>query len=322
MHPWEQHMHIIKETIEKKVIVNDGGVEKQLADHADVIVAKQQTIQDLRTRVGEYKGEHDQIQKAAAQFSDFLSREAIALYNDKTQAYIEFLINEEEAKVHAGKSNKKLCDLQEDLRNYKEEVAILKKNVGTNANFPALTTRDIDLLVQRLYQLKHFGKNLEALKKKNVKIYEAQNREINHRVRGNTSWGWNTVSDIWGAAMSSMVPNQVAALASHSVTKTYKTLQNGPPPYRGFRRNPISPVQQQYRGDPRDASGHSSQQYQQGSFMDLHPQTPENSPTSSFPSSSFDHHPGHSKSTSTSSRTVMGIPFPGFRKWGKKNEQK
>ncbi|KAH8585939.1 hypothetical protein B0O99DRAFT_474606, partial [Bisporella sp. PMI_857] len=181
-HAWEMHMHVIKETIEKTVIVNDGGVEKQLADHADVVVAKQQTITELKWRIEEYKSEHEQIQKAAAQFSNFLRREAIALYNDKTQAYIEFLINEEEAKVHAGKKNKRLQDLQEDLRNYLEEVEILEKNVKSNTNYPALTTRDIDRLVQHLYGLKHFGKNLENLKKKNVKIFEAQNREVNHRV--------------------------------------------------------------------------------------------------------------------------------------------
>lgn len=106
------------------------------------------------------------------------------MYNDKTEAYIEHLINEEEAKVYAGKTNKtKLADLKTELNKYREEVAILKTNVGTNVKYPGLTTSDIDRLVRHLYGLKHFGKNLQDLKKKNVRINEGQNREINHRVK-------------------------------------------------------------------------------------------------------------------------------------------
>lgn len=305
-HSWEMHMHVIKETIEKKVFVNDGRVEKKLADHADDVQAKQQAIKDLRQRVEEYKAEHDQIRQAAAQFSNFLRREAIALYNDKTQAYIEFLINEEEAKVHAGKSNKKLLDLQEDLKKYLEEVAILEKNVGTHANYPALTTNDIDRLVRNLYGLKHFGKNLEALKKKNVRIYEAQNREVNHRVRSNTSWGWNTVQNIFGAVAQttySREPSQLVVQQSFSATSS-TPIQHGPPAYQEYPGNSMPQYSQQYQEDPMGTSidPYSQQHYHTPPARIYSPHVP---------------YSGNS-SSSSSSRRVLGIPIPTFKRWERK----
>lgn len=67
-HPWEQHMHVIKQTVEKKEMVDDGGVLQKLADHADILHAKQQATEDLKVRILEYKNEQEQIMKTAAQF--------------------------------------------------------------------------------------------------------------------------------------------------------------------------------------------------------------------------------------------------------------
>jgi hypothetical protein len=214
-----------------------------------------------------------------------------------------------------------------------EEVAILKKNVGTNANYPALTTSDIDRLVQHLYRLKHFGKNLEALKKKNVKIYEAQNREVNHRVRSNTSWGWNSIQNIFGAVAQttySRAPNQLAVQQRFSIAKSLP-LQQGPPAYQEYQNASMPLYTQQHQDDPMDPYTHAAQQYHgnsmdpythaaqqhHGNSMDPYSQQYQTGPTRTYPSY-VDSYSGHSRQSSTSSKKVLGISIPTFKRWGRK----
>lgn len=306
-HPWEQHMHVIKQTVEKKEMVDDGGVLKRLADHADLVQAKQRTIENLKVRVLEYKAEQEQILKAAAQFSNFLRREAIVVYNDKTEAYIEHLINEEEAKVNAGKIDKsKLADLKKELKKYREEVAILQANVGSNVRYPALTTSDIDRLVRHLYGLKHFGKNLQDLKRKNVRIYEAQNREINHRVKNKgASWGWNSVQNMWGSVGS----------ASYSVPSNHLTKVAVRPKYAVAYPNsntpPRQPVYQQFQVAGPSSSEDSFDPY---SVQSQYQQTHQSDYVAG---GNFDSYPLPSRKASSNSRNSVSS-FLGWKRWGRK----
>jgi GTPase SAR1 family protein len=317
-HPWQLHMHVIMETVETKEIVNDSGVEKLLDDHQDIIEAKQAAIEDLRQLVLEYKDEHDQIQRAAARFADFLQREAIVVVNDKTQAYIEHLINEEDAKIGAGKRDTRARDaLVEDLKMYQEEVAILKRNVGSSAKFPPMTPADIDRLVRHLYGLKHFGKNLEALKKQNVRIHEAQNREISHRVRSHgSSWGWNSVQNIWGAVGKpsyAVAPAQVVVQKRYTLTKPLPPARSQPPVYNPrYQTFGMSGSEDFY--DP------YSQQYKSHNQQSLQIGYSEGSGGGSSVDSSA--YPLPSRKASYSSRNSIVLSFPsftyGWKRWGKK----
>lgn len=187
-HHWQQHLHVLYELKERTATVKDSEIEKKLRVHADDVTLRQTAITELEKVTEEYRAEHKQIQEAAAQFGIFLKKHSITPYNDKTLAYLDFMIKEERAKVEAGGNRKKLDGLEEDRRKHVETVEILTLNMENNAKCQPLTEEGADQQVKQLYDLKHFGKNLKAVKQTIASAHEATYRERPFRIGGKGPW--------------------------------------------------------------------------------------------------------------------------------------
>jgi len=183
-HHWQQHLHVLYELKEHMATVTDSEIERQLRANADDVTLKQTAITELEKVTEEYRAEHKQIQQAAAQFGIFLKKHSITPYNDKTLAYLDFMIKEERAKVEAGGNRKKLDGLEEDRRKHEETVKVLTLNMKNNPKCGPLSEEGVDRQVNQLYNLKHFGKNLRAVKQTIASAHEATYRERPFRVGG------------------------------------------------------------------------------------------------------------------------------------------
>lgn len=187
-HHWQEHLHVLYELREHIATVKDGEIERQLGVHADDVLLKQTAIENHNQVTKEYRSEHDQIRKAAAQFGMFLKKYSITPYNDATLAYLDYLIKEEQAKIQQGGNDKKLRGLEEDRQKHVELVNILTRNMANDDNYQPLNEAGVDRLVQQLYSLKHFGSNLESVKRNITEAHQATYREMPYRVsvRGKT----------------------------------------------------------------------------------------------------------------------------------------
>ncbi len=95
----------------------DTEIERELRENMDDLTLKLRAIKEQKEVINEYRGKHEQIQKAAAQFGMYLKKYSITPYNDVKIAYHEFLVKEG-AKVEVGGKSKKLDALNEDLLNF------------------------------------------------------------------------------------------------------------------------------------------------------------------------------------------------------------
>jgi GTPase SAR1 family protein len=182
-HQWQQHLHVLYELHEEIVTVIDGGIQQQLNNHADDITLKQTAIAQHEKRVEEYKTEREIIRETAAKFCVFLKNNSLAPYNDALIAYLDFLIKEEQAKVQAGGNNKRLLSLTEERHKHQEAIEIITKHMNSSASWNELSEGGVDRMVQRLYKLKHFGKNLQNLREGIATAHQATYRERPYTVK-------------------------------------------------------------------------------------------------------------------------------------------
>ena len=215
-HHWTSHLHILYELEKYKKRIKDVTVEQQIKNHASEITMKEAAIKDRMTLMNEWRKEHEQIQEAAAKFGLWMKKNSILPWNDATLAYLDILIEAEEAKVDAGGTNNKkvLAALQEDKNKHIELVAVLTESMKDSGVAQPIDQSGIQRMVQSLYNLKHFGKNLEELKIDITKAHEMTNRELPHRVK-------NKYMSRNGYSRSSANGNQHAqsyssALSTHS----------------------------------------------------------------------------------------------------------
>ena len=182
-HHWQQHLHVLYELIEETVTVIDNGIQQQLNNHADDITLKQTAIAQHEKRVKEYKQEREIIRSTAAKFCVFLKNNSLVPYNDALIAYLDFLIKEEQAKVQAGGNNKRLLSLTEERHKHEEAIKVITKHMNSNTTWNDLSEGGVDRMVQGLYNLKHFGKNLQNLKQGITIAHQATYRERPYTVK-------------------------------------------------------------------------------------------------------------------------------------------
>ena len=182
-HHWQQHLHVLYELHEETVTVIDNGIQQQLANHADDITLKQAAITLKEERVSEYRQEREIIRDAAAKFCVFLKNNSLTPYNDALIAYLDFLIQEEQAKVQAGGNDKRLLSLTEERHKHKETIEVITRNMDSNAVWNDLSEGGVDRMVQSLYNLKHFGDNLKKMKQGIATAHQATYRERPYTVK-------------------------------------------------------------------------------------------------------------------------------------------
>ena len=181
-HHWSEHLHVLYELHEETVTMTDPGIEQQLANHADEITLKQTGINKLETLVSEYRQEQETIRDAAAKFCVFLKNNSLAPYNDALIAYLDFLIKEEQAKVSAGGNDKRLMSLTQERHKHEEAIEVITRNMNSTAAWNDLSEGGVDRMVQSLYNLKHFGENLQKMKHGIATSHQATYRERPYNV--------------------------------------------------------------------------------------------------------------------------------------------
>ncbi|EFX02788.1 aaa ATPase domain containing protein [Grosmannia clavigera kw1407] len=174
--------------VEYTALVTDTEARRLFEQNESDVTVKQAAIQDLVSRIAEYKEEHAKIQQSAARFGIFLKKHSITPYNDATLEYLDMLIQEEEQKARVSRDNTKVGDLRKDYAAHIELVKTLENSMaeGTSGSVQ-LDDMDVEAVVHELYDLPHFGRMLRDVKNGVVDAHQAINRERPHKVRGRAS---------------------------------------------------------------------------------------------------------------------------------------
>ncbi|KAL4922050.1 hypothetical protein BDW62DRAFT_197288 [Aspergillus aurantiobrunneus] len=158
-HTWREHEHILVEHA-KRQETHDQGEEDR----------------DVKNNIAGLKDGHMQVQTTAAKFSLCLKHNSITHYNDATVEYLEHLIKDERTKVHTGQSWDRLESLESDLDNYKKFAYVPLDESG------------VAKLVEKLYNLPHYGQMLKDLAQVVANAYEAMFRERPYRISRKKYW--------------------------------------------------------------------------------------------------------------------------------------
>lgn len=173
---------MLYELHEKVVLVKDTQIEKQLSSNLDDVSLKETAIKEREDVIAEYRCEHEFIQKAAASFALFLKKHSITAYNDATFQYIDMLIQDEEMKVLSGGNAFKL-----NRARYQEYINLLESEMAREGTAQLLDEAGVEELATQLYQLKHYGNDLSALRNVVSKVHSAMYRELPFRVQRQSS---------------------------------------------------------------------------------------------------------------------------------------
>src|SRR2546423_3948713 len=216
-HHWENHIHIMREQAPVLKTVEDESVKELLAKNASDIVLKEAAIKNLKNKIAEADYEYKEIQDAAVRFGLFLKKNSITPYKDAMLAYLDHLIKEEMDKVQiAGADRERLDNLLRHRREHVQQVEVLSKNMDSGSTEELLDEAGVDALVEHLYRLKHWGKNLRDIKNKSEEAHLDSYRERPFRPQGRSS------SNSLASAAASSAMNWLAGRMGTGMTITEK----------------------------------------------------------------------------------------------------
>ena len=109
-HHWSKHMHITYENEVIEVTVIDDNVKKMIDKKIDTKQIIEASIKNIDELVRKLKIEQRELIRASAKFANFTRHNAIAVFNDDLDAYLELLIKEEIAKNQEGALNHQVID--------------------------------------------------------------------------------------------------------------------------------------------------------------------------------------------------------------------
>ena len=181
-HHWENHIHIVREQAPVLKSVEDESVKELLAKNANDMELKKAAIENLKTKIKEADFEYKEIQDGAVKFGLFLKKNSITPYNDAMLAYLDHLIKEETDKVQiANADRERLDNLLRHRREHVQQVEVLSKNMDSGSTEELLDEGGVEALVEHLYRLKHWGKNLRDIKNKAEEAHLDSYRERPYR---------------------------------------------------------------------------------------------------------------------------------------------
>ncbi|CAF1523415.1 unnamed protein product, partial [Rotaria sordida] len=162
--PWTTHMHI---TYENKHIVRtviDDNVQKLISEKKNNYEVISTLIDNCDCLIKELKVEQDLITQISAKFANFTRQNAIAVFNDDLEDYLEHLIREEKEKRSKGSQNTSVIEGLESMKNsYKEQQRIFDQAIQNNEPCDEVELSQIPELVRQLYSLKHNGEQLRRI---------------------------------------------------------------------------------------------------------------------------------------------------------------
>lgn len=160
-------------------MVKDKAIEKELRKNASDIDLQQSAIASLKRQIAEAREEHAQIQEAAAKFGVFLKQNSITPYNDAMLDYIDHQTNQERDKItlFPDLSRARLDGLIKRRQEYEEKISSIKLSIVSGDKTQILDEEGVDKLIQSLYNLKHWGQNLQDVQCSVTKAEDAAYRE-------------------------------------------------------------------------------------------------------------------------------------------------
>jgi GTP-binding protein EngB required for normal cell division len=161
---WTAHMHITYEN--KQVLKNviDQNVQKMIGEKAHTCEVVSAAIDNCVCRINELKAEQKVIIEISAKFAHFTRKNAIAVFNDDLEIYLEHLIKEEEGKRSFDAQNSSIIDGLIDMKNnYKEQQRIFNEAASNDMGYNEVELSDISDLIKGLYTLKHNGATLKRI---------------------------------------------------------------------------------------------------------------------------------------------------------------
>ncbi|KAH6855985.1 hypothetical protein B0I37DRAFT_402625 [Chaetomium sp. MPI-CAGE-AT-0009] len=187
-HNYMDHMHIYYDYRSLTYRHENQDVSRELIKHASDIELQHEAIRLRKTAIAEFRLEHNQVQEAAIQFGFFLKRHAIEPYNDATIEYVDHLIQQEKLKIKNGGKKKALSMLEKYKAEHLQKVAALTRAMARGDTDMVLDDRGARQLVDSLYGLPHFGKDLKKIVQVNEMAAEATFREKSCNVSAGRHW--------------------------------------------------------------------------------------------------------------------------------------
>jgi hypothetical protein len=188
-HNYMDHMHIYYDYRSLTYRHENKDVSRELIKHASDIELQQEAVRLKKTAIAEFRLEHTQVQEAAIQFGFFLKRHAIEPYNDATIEYVDHLIHQEKLKIKSGGKKETLDMLERYKAEHLQKVDALTLAMARGDTDIVLDDQGVRQLVDSLYGLPHFGKDLERIVRVNERAAEATFREKSCNVSAGRHWG-------------------------------------------------------------------------------------------------------------------------------------
>ncbi|KAK7959905.1 uncharacterized protein PG986_004759 [Apiospora aurea] len=226
-HHWQQHLHIRYTQTERIVQDIDADVQAKLDANASDLVVKREAIKALKKKVKDLEKSLKEVQDAAIKFGLYLKKKSITPYNDAMIEYLDLLINEEKRQIsHCSacgqdttKNEERLETLEQNRTKYGQRIKLLETEMSkSNDSYAVLDEQGVDDQVKKLYNLKHFGKDLQAMREmvEWSKASGYREQELRPRIAKNMStlsWLSSPVSNT-ASAVGSRVRGAVGAVSS------------------------------------------------------------------------------------------------------------
>ncbi|KAF0508683.1 p-loop containing nucleoside triphosphate hydrolase [Gigaspora margarita] len=189
--PAKKHKAIFSECKSNYLKKFDKNIKNKISENKLDQFDKQDHINMLQEKIDQLIVQKDTIDNIVIQFTQFLTRNAIATFNDKYAEYLDYIICLEKKNLEITKScnNEILEGLEETKRKYDEKVKVINKEIESGEpSSCSPSIEDIFYLVQQLYNLPNIGQYLqdvnqeekETLKyrEKHFKISKNQNIKL------------------------------------------------------------------------------------------------------------------------------------------------
>ena len=196
-HHWTEHLHVLFELREETTTVKDEAIDETIRNHTDNIALREAAIGKRAKAIKEFALEHRAIQTATARFSLYLKENSITPYNDATIEYLDHLIKKELEKVQAGGPLKRLKELETYKAQYAQLVEVFTTNLQAGKGEMILDTACVEVEVQKLYSLKHYGQNLRRLRQIVETSHAATFREKPYQVKQKKWTPLNFLTGYW-----------------------------------------------------------------------------------------------------------------------------
>ncbi|OTA56667.1 hypothetical protein K449DRAFT_387412 [Hypoxylon sp. EC38] len=170
-HHWQEHMHIYFSQTEKVIRAVDEDVQAKIDSQTSTVQIQREAIRSREAKIITFKKELEEIRSAAAHFGMFLKKNCIVAYNDAMVRYLDELIKEEQqtiafyksSDIATDKNEARLRDLEKNRQEYQERIKVLEEQTKhTNCTKP-LNEKDIENIVNKLYNLPNWGQNLRDI---------------------------------------------------------------------------------------------------------------------------------------------------------------